>query len=99
MVLPVRIELTTSPLPRGCSTTELRQRCACGRGQGNTRGPGAWQGRWPVCALAPCGALGRAMEPPRDPPCFTPRTHVLSVAEGEGATMLPRLRCSFRRGR
>src|SRR6266571_8950123 len=25
LVLPVRIELTTSPLPRGCSTTELRQ--------------------------------------------------------------------------
>ena len=25
MVLPVRIELTTSPLPRECSTTELRQ--------------------------------------------------------------------------
>jgi hypothetical protein len=24
-VLPVRIELTTSPLPRECSTTELRQ--------------------------------------------------------------------------
>ena len=24
-MLPVRIELTTSPLPRGCSTTELRQ--------------------------------------------------------------------------
>jgi hypothetical protein len=28
MVLPVRIELTTSPLPRECSTTELRQRRA-----------------------------------------------------------------------
>jgi hypothetical protein len=28
VVLPVRIELTTSPLPRGCSTTELRQRPA-----------------------------------------------------------------------
>src|SRR5262249_27677430 len=28
VVLPVRIELTTSPLPRGCSTTELRQRRA-----------------------------------------------------------------------
>src|SRR5262249_12382471 len=28
LVLPVRIELTTSPLPRGCSTTELRQRRA-----------------------------------------------------------------------
>ena len=26
MVLPVRIELTASPLPRECSTTELRQR-------------------------------------------------------------------------
>jgi hypothetical protein len=30
VVLPVRIELTTSPLPRGCSTTELRQRRAGG---------------------------------------------------------------------
>src|SRR6186713_1294019 len=31
MVLPHRIELWTSPLPRGCSTTELRQRRkACG---------------------------------------------------------------------
>ena len=26
LVLPDRIELSTSPLPRGCSTTELRQR-------------------------------------------------------------------------
>jgi hypothetical protein len=26
LVLPVRIELTTFPLPRECSTTELRQR-------------------------------------------------------------------------
>ena len=26
MVLPERIELSTSPLPRECSTTELRQR-------------------------------------------------------------------------
>ena len=26
LVLPLRIELRTSPLPRGCSTTELRQR-------------------------------------------------------------------------
>ncbi len=25
VVLPLRIELRTSPLPRGCSTTELRQ--------------------------------------------------------------------------
>ena len=31
LVLPVRIELTTSPLPRGCSTTELRQRISVAR--------------------------------------------------------------------
>src|SRR5262245_45662749 len=30
MVLPDRIELSTSPLPRECSTTELRQRRAAG---------------------------------------------------------------------
>jgi hypothetical protein len=30
VVLPVRIELTTSPLPRECSTTELRQRAGKG---------------------------------------------------------------------
>lgn len=29
MVLPDRIELSTSPLPRECSTTELRQRRQC----------------------------------------------------------------------
>jgi hypothetical protein len=29
LVLPVRIELTTSPLPRECSTTELRQHAGC----------------------------------------------------------------------
>ena len=34
VVLPVRIELTTSPLPRGCSTTELRQRQAGGEKAG-----------------------------------------------------------------
>ena len=42
MVLPVRIELTTSPLPRGCSTTELRQRRA---GCEN-------RGRWKTAASA-----------------------------------------------
>jgi len=35
MVLPRRIELRTSPLPRGCSTTELRQHR--GRGPGDQR--------------------------------------------------------------
>ena len=39
MVLPVRIELTTFPLPRECSTTELRQRA----GLADTRSPSNWQ--------------------------------------------------------
>jgi hypothetical protein len=38
MVLPVRIELTTSPLPRGCSTTELRQRSQK-RGEHSAKAP------------------------------------------------------------
>ena len=42
MVLPGRIELTTSPLPRGCSTTELRQRRY-------SRGGGIWPS-----AAGPC---------------------------------------------
>jgi hypothetical protein len=36
LVLPERIELSTSPLPRECSTTELRQRA---------RAPGCCEGR------------------------------------------------------
>jgi hypothetical protein len=39
MVLPVRIELTTSPLPRGCSTTELRQLNARAGGSGEYTRP------------------------------------------------------------
>src|SRR3954454_370022 len=35
MVLPVWIEHTTSPLPRECSTTELRQRAASGANSGD----------------------------------------------------------------
>jgi hypothetical protein len=31
LVLPLRIELRTSPLPRECSTTELRQQAFGGR--------------------------------------------------------------------
>src|SRR5437773_5986608 len=38
LVLPERIELSTSPLPRGCSTTELRQhRARAGGATGYTR--------------------------------------------------------------
>jgi hypothetical protein len=39
VVLPVRIELTTSPLPRECSTTELRQRPPCTASMECIRGP------------------------------------------------------------
>ena len=63
-MLPVRIELTTSPLPRECSTTELRQRRALlyrtGR-EGATQdvdgraklGHAAWTGRTSVPNLPP----------------------------------------------
>src|SRR5579862_3027334 len=39
MVLPEGIELSTSPLPRECSTTELRQRAGRGGGSRERRGP------------------------------------------------------------
>ena len=48
MVLPVRIELTTSALPRMRSTTELRQHCLGGRA-----------GLWLVAA--PASSLPRAL--------------------------------------
>src|SRR5260370_41859288 len=51
MVLPLRIDLRTSPLPRECSTTELRQhdvRCSGATvARGNTRRGVAWQGKEP----------------------------------------------------
>ena len=48
MVLPLRIELRTSPLPRECSTTELRQHPGV-RGDIHEPRP-AWQG---VCRARP----------------------------------------------
>ena len=50
VVLPERIELSTSPLPRGCSTTELRQRDARAGGQGIDEAPplGKASGRQPT---------------------------------------------------
>ena len=44
MVLPERIELSTSPLPRECSTTELRQLGYARAEARDTRRPRAWQG-------------------------------------------------------
>ena len=51
MVLPVGIEPTTSPLPRECSTTELRQRpcpeITPAPTKANTRASKGWQDRQP----------------------------------------------------
>src|SRR4051812_6332066 len=58
MVLPRRIELRTSPLPRGCSTTELRQH----RGPGS-RGPKAKARGWPLAS----GAEHATLVPVRQP--------------------------------
>src|SRR3984885_2688222 len=59
MVLPDRIELSTSPLPRECSTTELRQQGAAGappEARGNCHK--GWQGARKVPG-DPAGRLGR----------------------------------------
>src|SRR6516225_5692178 len=61
MVLPERIELSTSPLPRECSTTELRQRPGLGRAprelEAHTRGHDCWQGKLPGPAAAGRGLV------------------------------------------
>ena len=92
VVLPVRIELTTSPLPRGCSTTELRQRRpACenpamqsGRGCGRSLPQGRkWRKRAPRPAQRP-----RRRSSPQRPFGVIP-THERSSegrAEGEART-------------
>ena len=50
MVLPDRIELSTSPLPRECSTTELRQRLIFRMPRNRHRAAGG------NCHTGPCGA-------------------------------------------
>src|SRR5262245_55943933 len=64
MVLPGRIELTTSPLPRGCSTTELRQR----RGRLMTPKAGRIKGCWEnplLCRAVALSRLGLKHAPPQ----------------------------------
>ena len=53
MVLPDRIELSTSPLPRECSTTELRQRRRAGGA-----GPGAGMFQAAETAIGAAGTQG-----------------------------------------
>ena len=67
MVLPERIELSTSPLPRGCSTTELRQRR-------KERLGGARRYTRPrrLTRKAARSSLGAAMQDGRDTPHLTP---------------------------
>src|SRR5207302_9779939 len=77
MVLPVRIELTTSPLPGGCSTTELRQHGSRAGGAGDTRGPAGWQAEHPE--WRPCRHL---VEPRFADPC-------LAIMVWHGSTIDP----------
>ena len=74
MVLPVRIELTTSPLPRGCSTTELRQRRA---GCGNLKRFECGRERRDPCHKAGTGASAR--RPIRAPFHAVPDARILPV--------------------
>ena len=69
MVLLDRIELSTSPLPRECSTTELQQRRRIARG----RYLAAWPcQRKPVSASFSAACPGGA--PSGSPACGTPRS-------------------------
>ena len=63
MVLPDRIELSTSPLPMECSTTELRQQC-----WGKNRPPQGPTKRADICHRPPrCASLqGRPKRENRD---------------------------------
>jgi hypothetical protein len=55
LVLPEWIEHSTSPLPRGCSTTELRQRKARARGGRRERGGNCHNGPYRRKAKAAFG--------------------------------------------
>ncbi len=70
MVLPDRIELSTSPLPRECSTTELRQhrhyapRCEASFGVGGYLADGVGLGKSQKAGLV-CGRpKGFGLSPP-----------------------------------
>src|SRR6266568_4232184 len=66
LVLPVRIELTTSPLPRECSTTELRQPDSC-----------AWMSREPG---DPCHRATSRRKLAREP--CSPRSRGCGICRG-----------------
>src|SRR5690348_6710558 len=97
LVLPVRIELTTSPLPRECSTTELRQhsrpeavRLRCfGRNRRDPchRGGVAASG----CPLRITGApIGARIRPSRAPPKRKDDgASAAAQSSGQGDLLLP----------
>ena len=69
LVLPDRIELSTSPLPRECSTTELRQRGRHGGAMaGRTCHKGYRGARIAVATDAPCICIRVVLER-RERPC------------------------------
>jgi hypothetical protein len=84
MVLPVWIEHTTSPLPRECSTTELRQRLAPLAGTAGNRRTGARVGSRPSIQPAQQASKHRPRSrcwtsipaSPRHPPCAACRRPV-----------------------
>src|SRR5260370_1283138 len=64
LVLPDRIELSTSPLPRECSTTELRQRSRHGRCDGGANLPQGLQGCKDWCKDCGCDRCPTPMDQP-----------------------------------
>ena len=83
MVLPERFELSTSPLPRECSTPELRQLsgwlgCALGGNKPGcpsdavVRNDAAFATTGPEGQAAFSGFFVNALNGPRNPPCSIP---------------------------
>jgi hypothetical protein len=95
VVLPVRIELTTSPLPRGCSTTELRQRRAVEiskSGCGHERGDPCHKGQNGASAAprwAPFPRRGTAISWARERSTEDNRKDRAAAAALRGATRKP----------
>src|SRR5207302_2438848 len=89
-VLPVRIELTTSPLPRGCSTTELRQLCSRGQGTGIHEAPPIGKASGYARPM-PTGTVSLSLRDGRFPSRQTRTGPIRSGTRGEPGVFLHKL--------
>ena len=79
LVPPARIELATPPLPRVCSTPELRRHRERAKALGQARGTCH---RWSGLARTECRGFGRSLRRPSRPKVVTPLVVARPVAQG-----------------